>query len=96
MDDSSIGRETTVIQTERVGPFLDGSIRVIEGRGYDADGKVSFNAFGTISYDSAPGAYSMHSHARGYVGDFVFKPTADGFVWESPARVCDYSLYGGD
>jgi len=24
----------------------------------------------------------MHSYAQGNVGDFAFKPTADGFVWE--------------
>ena len=44
------GDKHTITQTERIGPFLDGSVKVIEGRGYDADGTVSFNAFGTISY----------------------------------------------
>src|SRR6476620_6589663 len=47
------GEKHSITQTERIGPFLDGSIKVIEGRGYDADGKVSFNAFGIISYDPA-------------------------------------------
>ena len=27
-----------MIQAERIGPFLDGSVRVMEGRGYTADG----------------------------------------------------------
>jgi hypothetical protein len=27
----------------------------------------------------------MHSNAQGSVGDFSFKPAADGFVWEIPA-----------
>jgi len=27
----------------------------------------------------------MHSYAQGQVGDFVFTPTADGYVWEIPA-----------
>ena len=79
------GEKRTVTQTERIGPFLDGSIRVIEGRGYDADGKVTFNAFGTISYNLATKAYTLHSYAQGQVGDFVFTPTADGYVWEIPA-----------
>src|SRR3954468_15993891 len=35
----------TITQTERVGPMLDGSLRVIEGRGYGADGRMQFNAF---------------------------------------------------
>ena len=30
------GRKHEVIQTERIGPFLDGTIKVLEGRGYDA------------------------------------------------------------
>jgi hypothetical protein len=79
------GEKHTITQTERIGPFLDGSVKVIEGRGYDADGKVSFNAFATISFNPATRAYTMHSYAQGYVGDFAIKLTADGFVWEIPA-----------
>lgn len=73
-----------VTQTERIGPFLDGAVKVIEGRGYDADGKVTFNAFGTISYDPATKGYTLHSHAMGFVGDFALKPAADGYTWEIP------------
>jgi len=79
------GEKHTVTQTERIGPFLDGTVKVIEGRGYDADGKVAFNALGIVSYDSQKQAYSMRSYAMGYSGDYAFKPTADGFVWEIPA-----------
>jgi hypothetical protein len=79
------GEKHTITQTERIGPFLDGSVKVVEGRGYDADGKVTFNAFGTISFDSAKKAYTLHSHAMGRVGDFVLTPTPDGFTWDIPA-----------
>jgi hypothetical protein len=79
------GEKHAITQTERIGPFLDGSVKVIEGRGYDADGKVSFNAFATISFNPATRAYTMHSYAQGYVGDFTIKLTADGFAWEIPA-----------
>jgi hypothetical protein len=79
------GEKHTITQTERVGPFLDGSVKVIEGRGYDSDGKVSFNAFGTVSYSLASHAYTMHAYAMGNVGDFVLTPTPDGYVWEIPA-----------
>src|SRR6185295_13840916 len=79
------GEKHSITQTERIGPFLDGSVKVIEGRGYDPDGKVTFNAFGTISYDPAKRSYTLHSYAQGYVGDFAFKPTSDGYVWEIPA-----------
>lgn len=79
------GQKHNITQTERIGPFLDGSIKVIEGRGYNEDGTVGFNAFGIISYDPATKVYKMHSHAMGHVGDFVIKPTADGYTWEIPA-----------
>jgi hypothetical protein len=79
------GEKHNITQTERIGPFLDGSVKVIEGRGYDPDGKVTFNAFGTISYDPARKAYTLHSHAMGYVGDFALTLTADGYTWEIPA-----------
>lgn len=74
-----------ITQTERIGPFLDGQIKVIEGRGYNADGTVSFNAFGIVSFDPAKKEYTLHSHALGRAGDFKLTPTADGYVWEIPA-----------
>lgn len=76
------GEKHTLTQTERVGPFLDGSVKVIEGKGYEADGTVGFNAFATVSYNPTTRTYTMHSYAMGNVGDFPFKPTPDGFVWE--------------
>jgi hypothetical protein len=74
-----------LVQTERVGPFLDGAVRVVEGRGYEADGTLAFNAFGVISYDPAKSAYAMRSHAQGNTGDFPVTLTTDGFTWEIPA-----------
>lgn len=79
------GEKHVLTQTERVGPFLDGAVKVVEGRGYEADGKLAFNAFGTISFDPAKSSYTMHSYAMGYVGDYMLTPTADGFTWEIPA-----------
>jgi len=79
------GEKHNITQTERIGPFLDGSIKVIEGRGYNADGTVGFNAFGTISYNSSTRVYTLHSYAQGNVGDFALNRTADGYVWEIPA-----------
>src|SRR3989442_11872778 len=65
------GQKHSITQTERIGPFLDGSIKVIEGRGYEADGRVGFNAFGIVSYDPATHAYNLHLHAQGRMGEFV-------------------------
>lgn len=79
------GEKRTFTQTERIGPFLDGAVKVIEGRGYDADGKLSFNSLGIVSFNPATRAYSMRSHALGLAGDFVLRPTPDGYVWEIPA-----------
>jgi hypothetical protein len=79
------GEKHEIIQTERCGPFLDGSVRVIEGRGYEADGKTGFNALAILSFDADKKTYSMHSHAQGRVGDFVVTPAADGFSWEIAA-----------
>src|SRR5213595_1971719 len=79
------GEKHNVTQTERIGPFLDGSVKVIEGRGYNPDGTVGFNAFGTISYNPATRVYTLHSYAQGNVGDFAITRTADSYVWEIPA-----------
>jgi len=75
----------SITQTERIGPFLDGSVKVVEGRGYESDGRVGFNAFGTISYDVASKKYNFHSYAQGMAGDFEFKVKPDGYVWEISA-----------
>lgn len=79
------GKRHEVTQTERVGSFLDGTVRVIEGRGYNADGTPGFRALGVVSYDPAKKTLSMRSWAQGRTGDFPFSPTADGFVWTTPA-----------
>jgi hypothetical protein len=74
-----------IIQTERIGPFLDGSVKVIEGRGYEPDGRAGFNAFGVISYEPETKRYNLHSYALGYAGDFPLTLTADGYTWDVPA-----------
>jgi hypothetical protein len=74
-----------VVHTERIGPFLGGTVKVIEGRAYNADGSVGFNAFGIISYDPAGKAYNLHSYAMGHSGDFVLDVRPDGYVWQTPA-----------
>lgn len=79
------GSETRFTQTERVGPFLGGSVRVIEGRGYDAEGATVFNAMAVLSWDEQQDRYRFRSWANGRDGDFEFRRTDDGFVWEVPA-----------
>lgn len=79
------GKRLEVTQTERVGSFLDGTVRIIEGRGYNADGTPGFQALGVLSYDAAKKTWSMRSWAQGRSGDFPLAPTADGFTWSTPA-----------
>jgi hypothetical protein len=80
-------------QTERIGPFLGSTVRVIEGRGYDSNGEVSFNALGVISYDPATRRYSMNSWAMGYTGTFPLQATEDGYIWEVPAGPAGTTRY---
>src|SRR5262245_19353615 len=78
------GEKHNVTQTERIGPFLDGSIKVIEGRGYGDDGKVTFNALGIVSFDPEKKTYTLHSHAMGRGGEFELKLTTDGYEGAIP------------
>jgi hypothetical protein len=74
-----------ITQTERMGPMLDGGLRVIEGRGYEADGSLSFNAFGVLSYNVDAKAYEFRSYTGGQSGTFPWAITPAGFAWEVPA-----------
>lgn len=79
------GKEHAVTQTERIGPLLGGTIKLIEGRGYNADGSTGFNAFAVLSYDVAEKKFHFRSHAMGRSGDFAFEPRVDGYAWTIPA-----------
>lgn len=79
------GQKHDVTQTERIGPFLGGTVKALEGRGYNADGSVGFNAFGLITYEPNTKAYSIRSCAMSYCGEFPLTLTDTGYVWEVPA-----------
>jgi hypothetical protein len=79
------GQWHEMVQAERVGLMLDGTVRVLEGRGYEKDGKLSFNAFAVISYDPDTKAYTMRSYAGGWAGDYQIVPNPTGFTWEIQA-----------
>lgn len=79
------GGPMTLTQTERVGSMLGGSVKVIEGRGYAADGSTQFNAMAVLSWNEREGRYGFRSYANGYSGDYRFERTEDGFRWETPA-----------
>ncbi len=79
------GQPYEITQTERVGPMLNGTVTVIEGRGYRPDGKVAFNAFAVASRDKRTGKWEMRSYTSGYAGTYSFEPSENGFVWTIPA-----------
>lgn len=69
--------------TYRVGPFLDGTVRIIEIRGYLADGKLGFHAFNTVSFDSQTGQYVMNARAAGRSGAFSFQAAGErNYAWQ--------------
>lgn len=78
------GEKRTIVQTERIGPFLGGTVKMMEGRGYRADGEVSFNALGILSYDVDRKSFSLRSYALGHSGDFAVTLRNDGFTWVIP------------
>ena len=79
------GGSMVLTQTERVGPMLDGTIAVVEGRGHAGDGSLPFHAFAVISYDTDKDEHRIRSWANGRGGDFPLWPTETGFRWEVPA-----------
>jgi hypothetical protein len=79
------GGPQTLTHTERVGPMLDGTLVLVEGKSFAADGGVPFNAFATISYDVADKAYWMTSYAQGHAGRFRLVMNDTGWSWEMPA-----------
>ncbi|HMB52159.1 MAG TPA: DUF1579 domain-containing protein [Thermoanaerobaculia bacterium] len=79
------GEKELLTQTERVGSFAEGTVKLIEGRGYAQDGSLAFNAFAVVSYEPDGDTFTMRSHALGRAGDFEIVPTENGFTWEIPA-----------
>lgn len=79
------GTRQEMTQTERVGPLLDGAVKLVEGRGYDSSGKTLFNALGVIAYDPQQQELMMRSYAQGRIGNFPLKVTKNGFSWEIQA-----------
>ena len=75
------GQKFSITHTERVGPMLNGTIRVVEGRSHLPNGGSPFNAFAVISYDVAGKRYTMRSYVQGHQGDFTLTLTDHGFSW---------------
>ncbi|WP_260484287.1 DUF1579 domain-containing protein [Sphingomicrobium flavum] len=71
-----------MVQVERVGPFLGGSVKIVEGRGYDKDtGEAVFNALGIIKWHNELGEYRFHTFAQGRSGVYPVELTETGYNW---------------
>jgi hypothetical protein len=79
------GQMLKLVQTERVGPMLGNTLRVIEGRGHRDDGTVAFNALAVISFNPQSGKYNFHSYAQGHEGDFPLEVGDGAFTWSIQA-----------
>ena len=50
-----------------------------------ADGSLGFHALAIISHDLAKKSWTLRSWGQGRGGEFPFTPTADGYMWSTPA-----------
>ncbi|GAA4017275.1 hypothetical protein GCM10022631_32400 [Deinococcus rubellus] len=78
------GKTHIITQPEKIGPMQDGTLKILHGRGYEADGTASFDAFAVVAYDSYDKTFNITSFSGGNAGKFTFKPTADGYIWDVP------------
>jgi len=77
-------------QTEDVQYKLDGLVLLVEGNSNGPDGKVSFSALATISYDDASHAYRIRAYHDGRYLDAELSVVDNGFSWQfqsGPAHV---------
>ncbi|MCJ7422099.1 hypothetical protein [Sphingomicrobium astaxanthinifaciens] len=62
--------------------MLDGTVLVIEGRGYEPEsGELVFNALATVHYVVGSDEYRIRTNAMGRGGDFPIVPVDGGFDW---------------
>ncbi len=90
---------SSFLQTERVAPFLDGGILLVEGRGVDAQdaSRVHHHAFAVLSWNDAEKRYDFRSYSAGRSGTFAARLTEPGvLVWEMevPQRKIRYTIRG--
>ena len=76
------GKRVPETVTVRAGPFLDDATLVIEMRSYRADGSLRFHAFNNVVFDAQGSKYEIQARAGGRYGNFPFRATGDGYVWE--------------
>jgi hypothetical protein len=79
----------SMTQTVRAGAMLDGAVRMLEVRSYEADGHLSFDALRVISFNPEKKTYEMRSYQNGSVRDYEMSANGSTLSWqiESGGRV---------
>jgi len=70
-------------ETLRIGSFLDGTVKIVEIRGYLSDGKLGFHALNMISFNALTKQFEMTARAGGLSGVFPFRlaDSGTGYLW---------------
>jgi hypothetical protein len=83
------GEPVHLTQTEQVEYKLDGLVLLIEGVSTDSDGKSSFSALATVSFDETTHAYRIRAYSGGHYIDTELTVLRDGFSWGFKAGPAD-------
>jgi hypothetical protein len=76
------GERVDQVVTLRVGYALDDVTQFTEIRIYRPDGALSFHALNNVAFDPERDTWVNQARAEGRFGDFPYRPTPDGYVWE--------------
>ncbi len=81
--DGSVAEHGSTVH--RVGPFLGGSIKMMEGRNYTPEGALVFNGTMVLTYNATTKAWKMNVFAFGDA--FEVKPvfTDTGYYFDAPS-----------
>jgi hypothetical protein len=79
------GEPVKLTQTEEIQYKLDGLVMLIEGTSRDAEGKTSFNALATVSFDDTTHNYRFRAYNGGHYIDTELTVITNGFSWSYDA-----------
>jgi len=79
------GEPVKLTQTEEIQYKLDGLVLLIEGTSRDSEGKSSFNALATVSFDDATHNYRFRAYNGGRYIDTELTVVTNGFSWSYDA-----------
>ena len=86
------GEPVKLTQSEEIQYKLDGLVMLIEGTSRDSEGKTSFNALATVSFDDATHNYRFRAYNGGHYIDTELTVTTNGFSWSydaGPAHIAN-------